>query len=149
MQCQDIMRRPLEFVRSGETIAVAARKMRDANIGFLPVCTSSGEVRGVVTDRDLAVRGVAEELSPKSSSVNDVMTREVVFCRPDDQLTIAEQRMAEHRKSRVLVLAHNGRAVGVISLSDLAARRDPNTSSVLHDVAAREVLGGDGRRTDR
>lgn len=144
MKCQDLMRRPLEVVAPGETIAVAARKMRKSNIGFLAVCDSSGRVHGVVTDRDLAVRAVANDLSPSRTRVADVMSRDVVSCRTSADVADAQRMMQQHKKSRILVIAEDRRPVGVISLSDFAARRDPKAADILRDVAEREVVRGDG-----
>jgi CBS domain-containing protein len=146
MQCQDIMRRPVQFARLGETVAVAARKMREANIGFLVVCSADGKVRGVVTDRDIAIRVCAEDLSASATVVDAIMSKELVTCRPSDDLLLAEQRMSEQQKSRMLIIADDGRALGVISLSDIASRLDPRAGETLRAVAQREVLGEQGTR---
>jgi len=146
MRCQQIMRRPVKFVKSGATLAVAARTMRDAHVGFVPVCDATGRVRGVVTDRDLVIRAIADDRDPCRTLVDEIMTRDIVYCRPIDEIAVAEQKMREHRKSRVLVLADDKRAVGVISLSDLAARRDPEAVETLRQVAQREVVRDDGDR---
>jgi CBS domain-containing protein len=141
MRCQDIARRPLEFCRENETVEAAARKMRDANIGFLPVCGTGGRVVGVVTDRDLALRVCAENLAPGQTRIGDVMTREVVSCLPGDDLRRAEQLMIEAGKARILVAEEDGRAVGVISLSDIATFDRPFAAETLQGVSAREVRG--------
>ncbi len=145
MQCQDMMRRPVEFVKLGETAAVAARRMRDSNIGFLAVCNTKGHVEGVLTDRDITIRVCAQDLSPSQTKVDRIMTTEVVTCHPEDELAVAERRMSEHKKSRMLVVAEDGRLLGVISLSDIAARLDPRAAETLHNVAQREVLGSQGQ----
>ena len=85
MRCESIMTAEVETVRSGDTVTEAARKMRDLNIGFLPVCDRDGVVDGVITDRDIAMRVVAERRSA-STKVDDVMTSDVVACSPDDDV---------------------------------------------------------------
>lgn len=146
MQCQDMMRRPVQFAKIGTSVAVVARKMRDANIGFLPICDPDGKVQGVVTDRDLALRVCAADKSPSSTRVEEVMTRQLVTCRASDELRVAERRMSGQRKSRILVTSDDGRPIGVISLSDIASRLDPLAAQTLRDVARREIVGEQGKR---
>jgi len=110
-------------VAPAETAQAAARKMRDLNVGFLPVCEPDGVVVGTITDRDLAIRLVAEDLSA-SEPVGDLMTEEVVGCNPTDDVSIAEKLMAQCQKSRLLVIGEDGKLAGVISLSDIA-QADP------------------------
>jgi CBS domain-containing protein len=110
--------------------------MRDRNIGFLPVCDSSGAVIGTVTDRDLALRVVAQQL-PSTTAVGDIMTRETVACRSTDDLEYAKELMAKHHKSRIMCLDEGGHLAGVISLSDLA--RGSDAGSTLKRVTEREA----------
>jgi CBS domain-containing protein len=119
MKCEQIMKRAVECVSPDDTVQTAAERMRDENLGFLPVCDADGRVIGTVTDRDLAIRVLAEGGSA-STAVNDVLTREVIACRPEDDLREAEELMSKRRKSRVMCLDTRGRLVGVISLSDIA-----------------------------
>jgi len=120
MRCEEIMKRDVRTISPDDTVQAAAAIMRDANIGFLPVCdATSGRVVGTLTDRDIAIRVVAEG-HPASVSVGQVMTREVVTCSPEEDVRTAAQRMAAAKKSRIIVTDESGRPVGVISLSDLA-----------------------------
>ena len=136
MICSDIMKTQPECLGSSVPIFEAARKMRDANIGFVPVCDSSGAVIGTLTDRDIAVRAVAKQLPPTTPLV-EVMSNEVIACLATDDVTRAQQLMEQHRKSRILCVDELGRLTGVISLSDLARRGD--ASGTLREVAAREA----------
>jgi CBS domain-containing protein len=140
MLCQDIMRRPVETCYEHETVQVAARRMVDANIGFLPVCDRDDHLVGVLTDRDIAVRLVAQDRTASETRVREVMTRAVISCRPSDDLERAEWLMAEHRKSRILIVGADGAARGVISLSDLARLAGAHAAETLRTVATREVL---------
>lgn len=144
MRCGDIMRRPVEVARQGETIQDAARRMRDANIGFLPVVGDGDRVIGVITDRDLVVRGCARGLVPDRSAVEELVSHELVACRPQDDLHYVARLMALHRVSRVLVV-EGDRPVGVVSLSDLAAHLD-GAAETLRRVAVREIVDESGHR---
>src|SRR5207302_9806279 len=89
MECREIMKEDVECIGPEDPVHDAARAMRDQGIGFLPVCDPGGRVLGTVTDRDLAVRVVAEDCDP-STPVGDVMTREVVACKPQDSVQDAQ-----------------------------------------------------------
>lgn len=139
MRCEEIMKRDVECLSPRNTIEDAALRMRDSNVGFLPVCDPSKKVLGTLTDRDIVVRCVAAR-APMSTLVETVMTREVVACRPQDDIQRAEQLMAQHAKSRIMCLDENGRLVGVISLSDIAQVEDgARALDTLRQVSQREV----------
>ena len=138
MLCEDIMNRDIECISAVDSVQEAARRMRDENLGFLPVCDESNEVLGTITDRDVAIRAVAESL-PATTPVEDVMTSEVVSCSPKDGIETALQLMAENHRSRIMCLDEEGRLVGIISLvRHRAARADGRRR-----VAARQVGGRD------
>jgi len=139
MRCEEIMKRDVEYVDSAEPIQTAACRMRDANVGFLPVCDLTRKVLGAITDRDIALRIVAES-RPPTTSVGDVMTREVIACRPDDEVTRAEHLMGKHQKSRMICTDQEGRLLGVISLSDIAQVEEPSRASqTMKQVTEREA----------
>lgn len=121
MLCEEVMKRGVECLSPTETVQAAARRMKQANVGFLPVCDAGSKVIGALTDRDLALRVTADGKAG-TTAVGDVMTREVVSCRPGDDLHKAESLMGEHQKSRIVCVDDQGRLVGVISLSDVAQR---------------------------
>jgi CBS domain-containing protein len=139
-RCADIMKTVPQSVREDDSLRLAAEIMAAANIGFLPVCDDGGRVVGTVTDRDIVIRGLALGFDPSLRRVAEVMSRSVVSCRPDDELTLAEQFMANYQISRLVVTDDDGTLEGVISLSDIAehepARRAART---LRSVAAREA----------
>jgi CBS domain-containing protein len=130
-----------EVARCAEALTVesCARMMKDNNVGFLPVVDAEKRVVGVITDRDLAVRVLAEGLTPETP-VGSVMTRDVRICHPDDKLQEAERRMSRARKSRLVVIDDDGHCVGVISLSDIAqADTRIRAGGVLRAVTRREA----------
>lgn len=137
MLCKDLMTSDVECVSAQTSIRDAARKMRDKNVGFLPVCDDKNCVIGTVTDRDIAIRAMAED-QPGTTLVGAVLTPEVVACRPGDDLNYARELMAQHRKSRIMCISRTGRIEGVISLSDIAQLDEGEGGSTLRNVSARE-----------
>jgi CBS domain-containing protein len=139
MLSSEIMKRSVECLSEDQSVQEAARRMREANVGFLPICDEEMHVLGTVTDRDITVRAVAEGAAP-STPVADIMTRDIVACRPEDDMRKVEQLMAENRKSRMLCLDESGRLVGVISLSDIAQYEDAGpVAKTMREVAGREA----------
>jgi CBS domain-containing protein len=123
MICERVMQRPVRTVCEADSVEWAARLMHEAHVGFLPVRGADGKVIGVLTDRDIVVRAIAIGL-PSSTRVGDVMTREVVACRPRDDLFVAQTLMRTRHTSRVLCVDEQGMPAGVISFSDIARNED-------------------------
>jgi CBS domain-containing protein len=139
MLCRDIMKGDVQCVTARTTVAQAAAIMRDEQIGFLPVCDEARNVIGTVTDRDIAIRVVAEN-EPADQSVDLFMTTDVVACRSDDDLAIAQDLMGEMQVSRIVCLDEDGELDGVISLSDIAQVGDgTDATATLRSVTVREA----------
>ena len=138
MTCQDIMKNKVECLNAQETVEAAARRMKECDIGFLPICDADGRVLGTLTDRDIAIRCVSEGKA-LTTPVSDVMTKEVVACKPGDDISKAQELMRKHKKSRILVCDDSDRLVGVISLSDFAQEDQDTAAKTLAEVAEREV----------
>jgi CBS domain-containing protein len=139
MRCEALMTPEPEVLRTDDTVRTAAAKMRDASIGFLLVLDDVDQLVGVVTDRDLAVRVLAEALPPETP-VGQIMTVDVVTCNPDDDLGRAERLMRMNQTGRLAVVDDAGRLVGVISLADIAQYDDAGrTGSVVGDITEREA----------
>ena len=143
MQVQEIMTRNVELTSPSTTVRDVARKMRTDNIGALPVGENDRLV-GMVTDRDIVTRAVAEERSAGSTSVREVMSEHVYYCFDDDDVKQAAKIMAEHQVRRLPVLNRNKRLVGVVALADLG-RSDSRSGS----AAAKKALGGISEPTDQ
>jgi CBS domain-containing protein len=139
MRCETVMQEEVLYVLPGDTAQQAALIMRNENIGFLPVCDDGGCVIGTLTDRDLALRVCGDSALAGSVRVGEVMTRDLVSCRAEDDLTVAERLMAEHGKSRIIVTDGATRLLGVISLTDVV-RRDSNkhAARTLRKIVDRE-----------
>jgi CBS domain-containing protein len=119
MRCEEVMTREVECLKSTETVTDAARRMSELDVGFLPVCRPDGAPVGTLTDRDIVLRVVALR-RPYTTHVDEVMTPDVVACRPDDDVTRAEQLMRTNQVSRILCVDDDGRIAGVISLADIS-----------------------------
>ena len=130
----DVMTRNPASIERGEPAAEAARLMAQGDMGEV-VVLDNGTVVGVVTDRDIAVRLVAEEKDPRTPVVEIISDQELVTVPPDMPLTQAVGMMRLHSVRRLPVL-EKGRAVGIISLGDLAIERDE--TSALADISAAE-----------
>ena len=139
MLCQDLMTSEVECFRTSDTVQDIARCMRDVNVGFVPICDADGRPLGTLTDRDIAIRVCADGRLASEVRARDIMTRETVTCRTRDEVEVAERLMAEHRKSRIMVVSDDGRLVGVISLSDVAEQDEGHAVETLRRVAEREA----------
>ena len=126
------MTRDPRTVNAGDPVIDAARIMRDSDIGDA-VVMDGGQVAGIVTDRDIVVRGVAEGIDAESASVSDVCTSGVETIEPEASVDEALSLMRE-KDIRRLPVAKDGQPVGIISLGDLAVEREPD--STLADISA-------------
>ncbi|MFG1803055.1 CBS domain-containing protein [Micromonospora carbonacea] len=115
-----------------ETLTAAAREMRDSSIGDV-VVTAGDDVVGIVTDRDIAVRGVAEKRDPDTTRLDQITTRDVITVSQYDDAVAAADLMRTYAVRRLPVI-DDGRLVGLISMGDLAVEREPQ--SVLADISA-------------
>lgn len=143
MKCADLMSMELQWISSAATVQQAAQVMRDRSMGLLVVFDPTlSRLVGVVTDRDLAVRACADNRRPDQAHVADVATPEVVTCLEDDDLSVAEAKLVEFGKSRIVVVNTNGRTVGVISLTDILTHdRKGRAIRTARSVLAREAGG--------
>jgi CBS domain-containing protein len=119
MQVFEAMTPEVVSVLPDTTIVDAALVMKNLDIGPLPV-VDAGRLVGVITDRDITVRATAEGLDPLTTQVSDVMTREVVACREDDDVRHAAQLMQDVQLRRLLVVDDSGHLTGIVSIGDLA-----------------------------
>lgn len=103
----------------GDTVRDVARMMKEESVGFVPICDASDVPVGAVTDRDLAIRVLADGRSA-DEEIDAFMTRAVFTCRIGDEVRDAERLMREERRSRVMVCDAQGRLAGVMSLADIA-----------------------------
>jgi CBS domain-containing protein len=120
MQVRDIMTAGVECTTPSATLREAARMMRDLNIGPLPVCGDNDRLVGIITDRDIAIRAVAEGDDPDVTPVSAVMTPKIIYCYEDQDVDEAAHMMEGNQVRRLVVLNRDKRLVGIVSLGDLA-----------------------------
>lgn len=119
-------------LRSGQPLTEAAKAMREQGIGAVLV-EDDGHLKGLVTDRDIVVRAVADGRDPNTTPVAEVCSADLVTAAPGDDADTAVRRMREHAVRRIPVV-EDGRAVGLLSLGDMAIERDE--TSALADISA-------------
>lgn len=131
MRCEQIMKTDLQALQAGHTAQAAARRMRDFGVRFLPICKGTGRVIGVLSDGDIAVRVVAEGRAAELCAVDEVMTKTLVTCRPDDHVDVAKKLLGAHRVRQVLVTDTSGVLKGIIEASALPMLRPSHASAVV------------------
>lgn len=132
---KDVMVDKVISVDTTTTLAEAAQLMRDGNIGVLPV-VEGGQLRGLLTDRDIVIRAVARGVDSRSTRVAECATADIVCAKPEWSADQASQAMARHQIGRLPVVDEGGRLVGIVTLSSLALR-SRDAEETLH--AAEEV----------
>lgn len=120
MRVGEIMSRDVVSVPAYSTLVEASELMRNHDVGFLPV-TSADMVVGVVTDRDIVVRGIGEGKNPYITEVQSVMSSKPLCCYEDDVLTDAADILATNHVHRLVVVDDNNKLAGLLSVDDLAA----------------------------
>lgn len=139
--CRDVMK-PQVFTCGPDTsVQACAKIMAEHNVGIVPVVEDNGRLAGVVTDRDVAVRTVAQGRS-EQGAVAEIMTRDVITCREDDSLQHVEDRLTSAQKSRIVVVDAWNNPVGIVSLSDVGRVEDAaRAGEVFKAVVTREATG--------
>jgi CBS domain-containing protein len=126
------------------TVAAAAELMKTANIGSIPVVEDeqTRKLVGIVTDRDLALKIVAERRDVNGTNVQAVMTPQVITCRADDDVQKALDAMSEHQLRRIPVVDNDNRIVGIIAQADVATRVDQpeKTAKVVKEISQASVM---------
>ena len=134
MQVQEIMHKNVQLADPNMTIRDVARRMRAENVGALPV-GENDRLIGMVTDRDIVVRAVADERVPGNTTVRDVMSEGVCYCFEDDDVGRAAEVMADHQVRRLPVLNRQKRLVGVVALADLGRSQAGAGQSALEGIS--------------
>ena len=120
MKIRDVMSRDAKLTSPDDTLRHAAQLMKEGDCGVLPVADGD-RLCGMITDRDIAIRGIAEGKGP-DTKVREAMTQEVMYCFEDQQIDEVLDNMCEIKIRRMPVLDRSKRLVGIVSLSDLVAK---------------------------
>lgn len=136
MQLYEIMTANPEIIQPDSGLREAARLMRDLDVGAIPVCDGD-RLRGMVTDRDIVVRAIAEGRDPKATPVEEVMTSGIIYCFEDQNEEEAAAVMEQHQLRRLPILNRDKRLTGIVSIGDLSvkARRDRLSGDTLEGVS--------------
>ena len=136
MKLKEIMTQDVEVIHPGDSLQSAAKKMRDRDIGFLPVYDGE-QLIGVLTDRDIAIRAIAKGADPKTPLNLELITAPAIFCFEDQSVDDATELMHDKQVRRLVILKRgNKQLAGVVSLGDLAVNVDDKISGeVLEGVS--------------
>ena len=141
MKLNEIMTRDVEIIHPEDTLQTAAQKMRERDIGFLPVCDGDRLI-GVLSDRDLVVRALADGVNSSAIVGRDLITSPAIYCFDDQSLDEAAKLMHDNQIRRLVILNRDDKhMVGVISLGDLAINVDDKLSGdVLQSISEPESI---------
>jgi CBS domain-containing protein len=132
---QDLMTKNPRTVTADATLAVAASIMRDEDAGVVPIVDAENHVVGVITDRDIAVRAVAEGKDVQTT-VRDIASQDLVTVDPQQDLDEALRLMAKHQVRRLPVVEEDGKLVGIVAQADVAkAGDDARTGEVVEQIS--------------
>ncbi|MCL5280626.1 MAG: CBS domain-containing protein [Planctomycetes bacterium] len=121
MNVSEIMTTDFEMIDSTYSLTEAAEKMKSLNVGFLPVREGTRLI-GLLTDRDIVIRGLSEGLDPGSTQVKDILSSEVVYCYDDDSVEDAARLMEDNQIRRLVIVNHDQTPVGILSIGDIAVK---------------------------
>jgi len=127
MKVRDAMAKTVSSARKSDKVIDVARKMKQEDAGFIPVLGNGGSLIGVITDRDIVIRCIAEGHDPRSETAEHLMSRQVTIIAPDDDIEQAA-KMMEREEIRRLPVAEHGRLVGVLSHGNLVQATKNNTA---------------------
>ena len=124
MLCKEVMTDKPVCCLPDEPVSAAARVMRREDVGAVPVINDEQkrQLIGIVTDRDLAIKVVAESRDPNQTNISEVMTSTIIACLEGDDVSAAIKTMEEHQIRRLPVVDADGRIIGIISQADVATR---------------------------
>lgn len=139
MKVKDMMHKGAEYVAPDASLQQVAKKMRDHDVGAIPVC-EGGKLIGMVTDRDLAIKGLANGKDVSKLAAKDVMSKNVVHCRDTEEAEDAIRIMEKNQVRRLPVLNEAQKLVGMVSLGDIShALSQDLTGEVTKAVSAHHV----------
>ena len=135
MKVRDIMTKNVAYINPAQTVAEAAKMMQQHNVGSIPVCDQNGLV-GIVTDRDIVIRNIANGGNPQNTAVRDVMTSNVTSVTPEMDVNQISHIMARQQVRRMPVVENN-KLVGIVALGDMATdhRFDTEASEALTEIS--------------
>ena len=136
MRVQDIMSKTVFTCTTSDTLTAAAQQMWEHDCGMIPIVDSDGKTVGIITDRDICMAAYIQSRPLNAITVTDVMAKQVFSCRPEDDVAQVEKLFGEKQIRRAPVVDAAGRAVGILSLNDIAR-------AAVHPDAHKQGLPGE------
>jgi CBS domain-containing protein len=135
-QVRELMTKDPRTVQPTASIVDAAKLMRDEDTGIVPIAEGDGRLVGVVTDRDIAIRVIAEGKDPTSTKVTELTSQNVVTIDPQQDLDEALRLMAQHQVRRLPVVEEDGKLCGILAQADVARHAEPaRTGRVVEEIS--------------
>ena len=145
MKCSEIMTKNPSCCLTTDTVYQAAQLMKSEDVGSIPIVSSheTKKLEGIVTDRDLVLKVVAEARNPKSTPVKDAMTTDIYTCRANDNVEKALELMEHHQVRRIPIVDERDQLVGIIAQADVATRvEEPRkTAEVVEGISKAATFG--------
>jgi len=123
MKLREVMTSNVEVIHPNASVQEAAEMMRSLDVGSLPVCDGR-KMQGMITDRDITIRAVADGREARQTAVREIMTSELVYCFEDEDVQAAAKLMNDHQIRRLPIVNEQKELVGIVSLGDLAVETD-------------------------
>jgi CBS domain-containing protein len=149
MKLKDGMTPQVEVVSPQANLIEVAQKMKRLDVGVIPVCDGE-KLRGMISDRDITIRAIAEGREPKSTRAEEVMSPQVIYCFEDQDISDAAEIMGQKQVRRLVVLNREKKLVGIVSLGDVAVktREERLSGEILERISepAHPAMAGEGVR---
>lgn len=144
LRCQEIMTRSVTTANGAMNLIEVAALMKSGDMGALPVTDDENRLIGIVTDRDIVVRAVAENKNLESTTVSDVMTKDVFVARPDDFVFQAIRQMGDKQVRRIPIVNDNNALQGILSMADIALEMEDEReiAEALEDISSGAAFWG-------
>jgi CBS domain-containing protein len=137
MTCAEVMTPSPTACQPQHTAIEAAELMRREDCGLVPVVSESGKLIGVLTDRDIVIKVVAEGRDPRNTAVSEVMSSDLVTCLPNEAIETVMEQMASRQVRRIPIVERDGSLVGIVAQADIATRlgQDHATGQVVQAIS--------------
>ncbi len=141
MLISEIMSRNVSCIPPDASLQDAASRMRALNVGSLPVCEND-RIVGIITDRDITIRGTAECCGPAETTVREVMTQKIIYAFEDQPVQIAARLMQENQIRRIAILNSDKRLVGIVALGDIAVEASDDIAAPTLEAISEPAYSG-------
>lgn len=137
MKCSDVMTKNPKACAATDTVQQAAQLMKSEDVGPIPIVGDNGKLEGIITDRDIVLKVVAEGRDAKTTKLADVMTTDLISCTVDGDIEEMLDLMEDNQIRRIPVVDATGRLVGIVSQADIATRLDEpdKTAELVEDIS--------------